>query len=247
MKRIIKMAAAITVALSLFVSCGGGSSSSSSGVSDKAGEGSLPEIAASTVIRNKIVTFGSEEGEYYEYLTFTSETAGSYSLYKVVGSDKVKQLQYNSVDLPDAFTYDATNGKVTTTYGGNSESNYMFNVKKDAGDAFYFATDILENANDEENLFSEWNLNDTSYTFENSGLLTFKTTVSTYKFEFSNDNGFISADGLSFAWVKINDKKNLYVNVYETERETVEAEGRSLVDAEKVISVSSNHSILGLF
>ena len=53
------------------------------------GSSELPKTKAKTVIKNKVVNLNTSADVYYEEYTFTSETAGTYSLYK--GTEKQKR------------------------------------------------------------------------------------------------------------------------------------------------------------
>ena len=123
--------ALITVFSVIFVGCASeGDDSPSAPKYDEPASGNLPQVSESTVIRNKVVNLNGSTDVYYEYLTFTSATGGTYSVYKDVDGTKtvVTSISLNGNDyaFPTEFDYDATTGKFTA----GTVSSYMFDTKK---------------------------------------------------------------------------------------------------------------------
>ena len=214
--------------LSLF-GCAGDSSSSSAGgsveVLDVCANGSLPSVTDSTIIKNKVVFINGSDDVYYEYLKFTSSTAGEYSIYKQEDDDLVLQSSFEGTAIPSTFTYDEDTGLVSTGAGGN----YIF----EAGSDFGVASEILSVASgtDTDKLFQEWVTgNSDTFVFSEIGTLAIISNGSTAESgaDFSNKSGWITAGELSFCWVKIAGEKKLYFNAYKTERSEVSEVGRAL-------------------
>lgn len=119
MKRIGLIAAAIVAAGLVFTGCpqnpdNGGNSGIDYNAS---GNGILPSFGSGKIIRNKVVNLNGSSDVYYEYLEFTSETGGNYSVYKDESGTKTKvdkiTLSSGEATLPSTFTYDAESGKFT--------------------------------------------------------------------------------------------------------------------------------------
>lgn len=128
----------------IFVGCASkGDDSPSAPKYDESASGNLPQVSESTVIRNKVVNLNGSTDVYYEYLTFTSATGGTYSVYKDVDGTKtvVPSISLNGNDyvFPTEFTYDATTGQFTA----GTVSSYMFDTKKDGKDVCAVASEIL--------------------------------------------------------------------------------------------------------
>ena len=70
----------------------------------------IPAYSSGKVLKNKVVSTGSDV--YYEYLTFTSQTGGTYALYK----EGAKVTSYTNKKkkkkkVPYSVTYDAATKK----------------------------------------------------------------------------------------------------------------------------------------
>lgn len=213
----------LALGLSLF-SCGG-DSGSSSGFSyeskyDECASGSLPEITDSTVIKNKIVFLNGSEDVYYEYLKFTSETGGEYSIYKLEGEDLVQQNTFEGNSVPSSFVYDKDTGKVTVAFDA-----YIFK----AGSYFGVAEGVCTPLSGDLSLglFQEWNAGSFNVYFDEIGTCAFIPTGSIGGISFTNNKGWISANEVGFCWVKINNVNTLYYLAYQTERSTVDEPGRA--------------------
>ena len=215
----------------IFVGCASeGDDSPSAPKYDESASGNLPQVSESTVIRNKVVNLNGSTDVYYEYLTFTSATGGTYSVYKDVDGTKtvVPSISLNGNDyvFPTEFTYDATTGKFTA----GTVSSYMFDTKKDGKDVCAVASEILTtDSENKSSLFNVWK-STTGVTFEFSEgtvAITAGDVISTPLF--TNNNGWISIpEDIEMCWLKQGSNYNLYYPVFVTERETVEAAGRAL-------------------
>lgn len=246
MKRIGLIAAAIVAAGLVFTGCpqnpdNGGNSGIDYNAS---GNGILPSFGSGKIIRNKVVNLNGSSDVYYEYLEFTSETGGNYSVYKDESVTKTKvdkiTLSSGEATLPSTFTYDAASGKFTG--GGNTSSSYMFSAEKDGAEKYFVASDVLSTEGENKSsLMNKWTSakHSNSYTFTASG------TVSCDKgsFFYTNANGWILiSDDVPFYWAKVGDGNVLYYYVYETERTEVEAAGRA-ADS-RTISLTSSIFLL---
>lgn len=128
MKRIGLIAAAIVAAGLVFTGCpqnpdNGGNSGIDYNAS---GNGILPSFGSGKIIRNKVVNLNGSSDVYYEYLEFTSETGGNYSVYKDESGTKTP-ITVSPIDgtttLSSTFTYDAASGKFT---GGGQYQFFLY-------------------------------------------------------------------------------------------------------------------------
>lgn len=219
----------------LAAGCSDSDSGGGSGVNyDVPGGAETMEIQGGVTIRNKVVNLGSSSDVYYEYLTFTSGNAGTYAVYKDSDGNKEKVetifIDGTEIALPEKFEYESPTGKITA--GGNTA--YMFNARKGGKDVFVTASEILSTASENKStLFNEWESTaDGKYTFGNDGY------VITDKggFRYTNTDGWILiTDSVPLYWAKKAGDFALYYMAYETERENVEAEGKSLSSNEKYL------------
>ncbi len=212
----------IALALSLsLTACSDDSSEESSPVNKV----SFPSYSAGSIIRNTVVSLNTDD-VYYEYLSFTSNTEGNYSLYKKNGSENTKISSYvdrngDTQTVPAKFTYEASTGKFTA----NATSSYLFKVENKS----VIASEIL--TGEGKNIFSEW--------VSASGikiLLKDDYTSSISKGDIQVDGTFDETDG----WITINSgdsiplfwssDSKMYYLAYEIESTKVEAEGRSITE-----------------
>ena len=128
-KKLFAVLAALAMGMSLSLtgcsseSSGGGSS----GVSGKPGAASLLEFTEGTVIRNKVVNLDSD-AVLYEYLKFTSPTAGEYSLYSYdEETGFTKETTVDSISVPASFIYNAEDGSFKTLATQNIFSFFLSN------------------------------------------------------------------------------------------------------------------------
>ena len=118
-----KMAAALVCAVALLclAACSDDGDSGGGGGDRAKNIITIEKYEAGTIIRNTVVNFGNTGEVYFEYLKFTSETGGEYSLYMKKSdsmADNEKVTSYNNrngdaVDVPTTFTYDSDTGKLT--------------------------------------------------------------------------------------------------------------------------------------
>ena len=197
-----------------------------------------------TVIKNKVLTNGTGNMYYYEYLTFTGSDKGTYSLYSFVhqndatdkGIDVYTKLSENPFaegddkSLPEEFTYNSENGTVTLQVAGNSVTSYFFNSDSKAFAAQECLSPVTEN--DKSSLFRGWKTqNGQTYTFENGGKVSYKKTDESEAVQasYTNNDGVILVNSsIPFCWTKTASENNLFYNARETERKSVTAEGRNI-------------------
>lgn len=212
---------------------------------DVPGTVTLPEISDTTVIRNKVVNLNGSSDIYYEYLTFTSETGGTYSVYKSADEIKTKinTMPGTETPFPSEFEYDKLTGKFTA----GTVSAYMLNARKNGTAVCAVASEILTTeADNKKTLLNTWKSKaNESISFDNFGKAVFQSDGgNTGWFSYTNDEGWILIDGLlSLYWVNQGGSYNLYYKVYETERESVEDEGRSAASA-NIIKMTSSRFLL---
>lgn len=213
---------------SIILGCANDSGSSLSGNSkfDASASGSLLTATESTIIKNKVVNLNGSEDVYYEYLKFTSETGGEYSIYKQE-EELVLQSSFNGSAVPSTFTYDSTNGKVTV----GSNQTYMFSAGSDFGVAKTICTST---ESETDKLFQKWTVSPAiSVIFNDIGTICFTNSTGDFGSEYSNNGGWIStANGLGFCWIKILNEMKLYYMAYKTERKNVEEVGRAALNEE---------------
>ena len=240
MKKIKSLLSILLCSTIMFFGCNSDSGNSTSSVNyDVPGTASLPEIAENQVIRNKVVNLNGSASVYYEYLTFTSETGGVYSVYEEKDGKKseIDKIPGTETALPSSFEYEKTTGKFTA----GENSSYMFNAKKDGKDICALASEILvTEAENKNTLLNKWKSEKDGYfTFDNSGYVFTNDSAFTY----SNNNGWILiTDSVPLYWAKQGDKFSLYYYVFQTERESVEEAGRML--RENTIFFESNKFLL---
>ena len=223
--------ALITVFSVIFVGCASeGDDTPAAPKYDEPASGNLPQVSENTVIRNKVVNLNGSTDVYYEYLTFTSATGGTYSVYKDVDGTKtvVTSISLEGIDytFPTEFTYDAATGK----FSAGEVSSYMFDTKKDEKSVCAVASEILTTeATNKTSLFNVWK-SSTGVTFEFTPdtVIISDNSVDT-KLNISLKDGWISIpEDIEMCWLKQGENYNLYYPVFVTERETVEAAGKSL-------------------
>lgn len=254
MKRNTKLFAAISalaMGMSLLIlscsseSSGGGSSGK--GVSDKPGAASLLEFAEGTVIRNRIVNLESDD-VLYEYLKFTSSTAGEYSLYSYTEETGfTKETTVDSVSVPTSFVYNAENGCFETEFDGENNISYMFKTVENKVEKFYIAMSTLYNGSEKPTLFDLWEIpNGASYNFKKDGTVVVDLEGNKFVYDYTNTNGLVMVDELPMFWANVSGTPVFYYLVFETESTEVEDVGRSAaVSAE--YDFTSSKSLLGIF
>lgn len=200
--------------------CLTGCSESSSG-STPANAIQIESFKEGKIIKNKVVSLNDSTDVYVEYLSFTSKSAGNYSLYKNGSAiTKYTDGNGNEVSVPSTFTYDSVTGKFTA----GSASSYMFSANKEGEQVKVIATEQLSCEEKTPVLVAKWTGKDISFTFDAEEMVTIKNDKTEFKLGYENANGWITASNLTFFYSADN---KLYYRVYTTERSEVEAVGRS--------------------
>lgn len=201
------------------------------------------------ILKNEVQDF-KEDGTYdtyYEYLEWTSDSGGNYSVYKKGenGSENTKQTTLNSITIPEAFTYDSSAKTVSVTVSGKESKYFLFK----SGISYITATEKLDTETDPVVLWTKWRGEDSEFIIAESGniAITPDTTESnpkTYTTKFSMVNGFLSSENtpIAFFYVKNGDDNELYYNARKAT--VVVAVGRQAVTDSNVINVKSNGFLL---
>lgn len=245
MKNVFKtFLAMIAVCSVIFVGCASEEGSSSSVNYDVSGSGSVPVFEANNIIKNKVVNLNGSADVYYEYLAFTSEDGGAYSVYKDVDGVLTKQESITVgdfvIDFPSEFTFEKETGKVTV----GTSSSYMIDAKKSDKKVFAVAGEILTTSSENKaTLINEWvSIAGDSFDFKADGTVTFVDNKgAVFSLSYSNKSGWILIDDvIPFYWTKMDGSYNLYYPIYETVRETVSEVGRAAVES-GLIELTSNN------
>ena len=240
--------AMITVCSVIFVGCASSEDDSTPSVNYGAsGSGSVPEFVANSVIKNKVVNINGSTDVYYEYLTFTTDSAGTYSVYKDIDGTLTKQESITFgdvvVNFPTEFTFDKATGKFTA----GETSTYMVNAKKSGKEVYAIAGEILTTSSENKSsLMIEWvSASGECFNFMADGTVAFTDAIGEkVTLAFANKDGWILiAESVPLLWAKQGEVYNLYYPIYETERTTVDAEGRMAV-AEDSVDLVSNRFLL---
>ena len=186
---------------------------------------SIPKYSPGKILKNKVISSGSDV--YYEYLTFTSETGGTYALYKD-GAPVTSYTNKNgeSVSVPSSFYYDAVTGK----FSAGDVSSYMFNAKKNGKEVSVIACEEMTCSQEKPVLLAEWKSSELSFVFvsdDNGDNATVKNNDGSYPeftVPYTNDGGWITVSKFPLFFSSSN---RMFFLVYETERSEVEAEGRN--------------------
>ena len=248
MKNVFKtFLAMIAVCSVIFVGCASSEDDSSSVNYGASGSGSVPEFVANSVIKNKVVNINGSTDVYYEYLTFTTDSAGTYAVYKDIDGTLTKQESITFgdvvVNFPTEFTFDKATGKFTA----GETSTYMVNAKKSGKEVYAIAGEILTTSSENKSsLMIEWvSASGECFNFMADGTVVY-TDINgeTVCPAFTNNDGWILiAESVPLLWAKQGEVYNLYYPIYETERTTVDAEGRMAV-TENSINLVSNKFLL---
>ena len=186
---------------------------------------SILKYSPGKILKNKVISSGSDV--YYEYLTFTSETGGTYALYKD-GAPVTSYTNKNgeSVSVPSSFYYDAVTGK----FSAGDVSSYMFNAKKNGKEVSVIACEEMTCSQEKPVLLAEWKSSELSFVFvsdDNGDNATVKNNDGSYPeftVPYTNDGGWITVSKFPLFFSSSN---RMFFLVYETERSEVEAEGRN--------------------
>ena len=185
----------------------------------------IPAYSSGKILKNNVISSGSDV--YYEYLTFESETGGTYALYKD-GAQVTSYTNKNgeSVSVPSSFTYDAATGK----FSAENVSSYMFNAKKNGKEVSVIASEEMTCSQEKPTLLAEWKSSEFSFVFvsDDSGdNATVKNNDGSYPeftVPYTNDGGWITVSNFPLFFSSSN---RMFFLVYETERSEVEAVGRN--------------------
>ena len=185
----------------------------------------IPAYSSGKVLKNKVVSTGSDV--YYEYLTFESETGGTYALYKD-GAQVTSYTNKNgeSVSVPSSFSYDAATGK----FSAGDVSSYMFNAKKDGKEVSVIASEEMTCSQEKPALLAEWKSSSLTFKFtsddngDNATVTQKDGSYPEFTVPYTNDGGWITVSNFPLFFSSSN---RMFFLVYETERSEVEAEGRN--------------------
>ena len=185
----------------------------------------IPAYSSGKVLKNKVVSTGSDV--YYEYLTFESETGGTYALYKD-GAQVTSYTNKNgeSVSVPSSFSYDAATGK----FSAGDVSSYMFNAKKDRKEVSVIASEEMTCSQEKPALLAEWKSSSLTFKFtsddngDNATVTQKDGSYPEFTVPYTNDGGWITVSNFPLFFSSSN---RMFFLVYETERSEVEAEGRN--------------------
>ena len=185
----------------------------------------IPAYSSGKVLKNKVVSTGSDV--YYEYLTFTSETGGTYALYKD-GAPVTSYTNKNgeNVDVPSSFTYDAVTGK----FSAGDVSSYMFNAKKNGKEVSVIASEEMTCSQEKPVLLAEWKSSSLTFKFtsddngDNATVTQKDGSYPEFTVPYTNDGGWITVSNFPLFFSSSN---RMFYLAYVTERTEVEAVGRN--------------------
>ena len=185
----------------------------------------IPAYSSGKVLKNKVVSTGSDV--YYEYLTFTSETGGTYALYKD-GAQVTSYTNKNgeSVSVPSSFSYDAATGK----FSAGDVSSYMFNAKKNRKEVSVIASEEMTCSQEKPVLLAEWKSSSLTFKFtsddngDNATVTQKDGSYPEFTVPYTNDGGWITVSNFPLFFSSSN---RMFYLAYVTERTEVEAVGRN--------------------
>ena len=185
----------------------------------------IPAYSSGKVLKNKVVSTGSDV--YYEYLTFTSETGGTYALYKD-GAQVTSYTNKNgeSVSVPSSFSYDAATGK----FSAGDVSSYMFNAKKNGKEVSVIASEEMTCSQEKPALLAEWKSSSLTFKFtsddngDNATVTQKDGSYPEFTVPYTNDGGWITVSNFPLFFSSSN---RMFYLAYVTERTEVEAVGRN--------------------
>ena len=186
----------------------------------------IPAYSSGKVLKNKVVSTGSDV--YYEYLTFESETGGTYALYKD-GAQVTSYTNKNgeSVSVPSSFSYDAATGK----FSAGDVSSYMFNAKKDRKEVSVIASEEMTCSQEKPALLAEWKSSSLTFKFtsddngDNATVTQNDGSYAEFTVPYTNDGGWITVSNFPLFFSSSN---RMFYLAYVTERTEVEAVGRNV-------------------
>ena len=185
----------------------------------------IPAYSSGKVLKNKVFSTGSDV--YYEYLTFESETSGTYALYKD-GAQVTSYTNKNggTVTVPSSFTYDAATGK----FSAGDVSSYMFNAKKDRKEVSVIASEEMTCSQEKPVLLAEWKSSSLTFKFtsddngDNATVTQKDGSYPEFTVPYTNDGGWITVSNFPLFFSSSN---RMFYLAYVTERTEVEAVGRN--------------------
>ena len=185
----------------------------------------IPAYSSGKVLKNKVFSTGSDV--YYEYLTFESETSGTYALYKD-GAQVTSYTNKNggTVTVPSSFTYDAATGK----FSAGDVSSYMFNAKKDRKEVSVIASEEMTCSQEKPVLLAEWKSSSLTFKFtsddngDNATVTQKDGSCPEFTVPYTNDGGWITVSNFPLFFSSSN---RMFYLAYVTERTEVEAVGRN--------------------
>ena len=185
----------------------------------------IPAYSSGKVLKNKVVSTGSDV--YYEYLTFESETGGTYALYKD-GAQVTSYTNKNggTVTVPSSFTYDAATGK----FSAGDVSSYMFNAKKNGKEVSVIASEEMTCSQEKPVLLAEWKSSSLTFKFisddngDNATVTQNDGSYPEFTVPYTNDGGWITVSNFPLFFSSSN---RMFYLAYVTERTEVEAVGRN--------------------
>lgn len=223
MKKIVKLLSLILGTACLILSC------SQNDGNDKTAEPenavNVPVYSSGKILKNKVVSSGSDV--YYEYLTFTSETGGTYALYKD-GAQVPSYTNKNgeTVTVPSSFTYDSATGK----FSAGDVYSYMFNTKKDGKEVSVIASEEMTCSAEKPVLLAEWESSSLTFKFtsddngDNATVTHKDESYPEFTVPYTNDGGWITVLNIPLFFSSSN---RMFYLAYVTERTEVEAVGRN--------------------
>ena len=185
----------------------------------------IPAYSSGKVLKNKVFSTGSDV--YYEYLTFESETGGTYALYKD-GAQVTSYTNKNggTVTVPSSFSYDAATGK----FSAGDVSSYMFNAKKDRKEVSVIAAEEMTCSQEKPALLAEWKSSSITFKFtsddngDNATVTQNDGSYPEFTVPYTNDGGWITVSNFPLFFSSSN---RMFYLAYVTERTEVEAVGRN--------------------
>lgn len=223
MKKIVKLLSLILGTACLILSC------SQNDGNDKTAEPenavNVPVYSSGKILKNKVVSPGRDV--YYEYLTFESETGGTYALYKD-GAQVPSYTNKNgeTVTVPSSFTYDSATGK----FSAGDVSSYMFNTKKDGNEVSVIAAEEMTCSAEKPVLLAEWKSSSLTFKFtsddngDNATVTQKDGSYPEFTVPYTNDGGWITVSNIPLFFSSSN---RMFYLAYETERTEVESVGRN--------------------
>ncbi len=234
-----KMAAALVCAAALLCLAACSDDGDSGGGSTPVNAVQVPGYSAGKIVRNKVVSLDGSS-ELYEYLSFTSGTAGDYALYKAESGVKTRLTTYTDRNgeakaVPASFTYDPESGK----FSAGSVSSYLFNVGSDA----VIASEIMGGSG--ESAYAQWTTGSgLKLTLKEGGTASATDGTNSATGTFTEEDGWITVSIGSKIPLFWSSAKTMYYLAYKTEREEVSEAGRAVGEPAAGIAIASPHLLL---